>query len=192
MAEPLNRALLGLILLGVAGLAVQQWRLGSRIEALRTEVRRTSAPAPSSNLPLFSRGAAVDKSPVPKTKVKVRKLKGRQGNAEPDGGRLARRRERIKAKADMMKTEFSAFTEEYGIDVATGAMVLEELQLAKEAVALVRVDMHEGRISAADGRAEIQGVRIDTDAALVELLGDPTTEVLKERLADWLDKDDAP
>ena len=45
-------------------------------------------------------------------------------------------------------------------------------------------------MSRQEGRAEIKGIRDDTDGALVDLIGEPSTEALKDRLSEWLDQRD--
>ena len=200
MAESSTRVLLGLALVGITVLFVQQWRLGSRVEALHDLHALLQAELPMEEAPVTVRSPEAPVSaPRPsllKPKAKGRKLKLR-GKAVADGpssegGRLARRRDRIRARTAKLKLEFETFAQEHGIDAGTGTAVLDELQLAREAMALVRVDLHEDRVSPAEAHTEIEGIRIDTDAALVELVGQETTTALHERLAPWLDREEEP
>lgn len=193
MADPIARVLSGLTLIGVLALTWTVYSLDSSVTALHSDL---------TELAEVEAQPAIVLPPSRPRGTKGRKAKRGQPRATPlaapvepseavgEGGRKQRRRDRIKAKASRMKEEFEAFSVEHGIDDETGKLVLEELQIAKESAQLVRQDIHDGKISAKDGRAEIQAVRADTDAALVDLIGEASSTALKERLADWLDQKD--
>lgn len=190
MADPVARVLSALTLVGVLLLTWSSWGVSGQLDGLQADVaelaERDDGPRLVLPAPQPTRTA-----PVQRPRGKARKSKAKWAAPDPEASdRKQRRRERLKARANLMREEFQVFSQEHGIDDETGRLVLEELQLAKESTALVRSDVHDGKISAKDGRAEIQAVRADTDAALVDLLGEDTTAALKDRLADWFDKDE--
>lgn len=190
MADPVARVLSALTLVGVLLLTWSSWGVSGQLDGLQADVaelaERDDGPRLVLPAPQPTRTA-----PVQRPRGKARKSKAKRAAPDPEASdRKQRRRERLKARANLMREEFQVFSQEHGIDDETGRLVLEELQLAKESTALVRSDVHDGKISAKDGRAEIQAVRADTDAALVDLLGEDTTAALKDRLADWFDKDE--
>ena len=105
--------------------------------------------------------------------------KGRRRSGDDDEARQAAQDERVR---EAMADEIADFASVSGLDSELEGAVLDELLMLRNASKLVREDMREDRISRFEGRAEIRALRDDSDARMVDLLGDEIARVLKERL----------
>jgi hypothetical protein len=103
--------------------------------------------------------------------------------AQTEDERWKERRQRWEERTrESTVQEVAAFAQENGLDAATETAVREELLLLQQGMGAVRDDMHEERISLFDGRNEMRALVEDSDARLVELLGEGKAAALRERV----------
>jgi hypothetical protein len=196
MSDRLARILAGVSVIGMVLMGAWVWRLNGRIASLHErlgevrEQRLTNAK--------FLQGLA-ENAEDPATEVTRRKLRTKaktKGKAKAKAGkarlpvdereerRMARQEERRVKFREAMTTEIDAFADEQGIDPVTSDEVLEELLLLREAGALIREDMREGRLTNFEGRTELHAMREDSDARVQEILGTELAEALMARLGE--------
>ena len=81
-----------------------------------------------------------------------------------------------------MRTETSAFAQDYGLDEDTTAALFTEVEGMHETFTTVREDASSGTISWFDARTEFRALRDESEARLVEILGQETYEAYEERV----------
>lgn len=199
MSDTVARGIAGLALLGVLVNGVMLWRASGRQVAIderldeiaeqrgaAVELMKGLAKNPKHN---GTRRAAAARS-NPKAKAGnprgqrrgKAKQKRRAGRVDPE-----ERQERRRAKVrEALTTEIADFAEAWNLDAPTRSDLVDEVLLLREATVVIRDDIRNDRLTAFEGRAEMRAMREDSDARIVEILGDDAADALKQRFAaEW-------
>ncbi|MEZ4317497.1 MAG: hypothetical protein R3F61_08330 [Myxococcota bacterium] len=197
MSDTPARILAALALLGALGNAVLLWRTSGQLASVQSSLdevhdqRATTAELLEglADNP-DTRGARAAGSGDPddpsrqraKPKGKGGKSKSKSKRDAPDAERrIGERREAVR---NALLTEVGAFTDEYGIDATVRDELVEEILALRESSVLIRDEIRDERISNFEGREELRALRDDSDARLVELLGEDDAKALKIRLSE--------
>lgn len=183
-----------LAVLAVLGLAVNGWFAYRNSQRIATHTERLGEMRDQREdtrllLQGMAKGPVQESTPRRKskpksTKAKTGKAKGKRRTEASDSSREERAEARDARVQEAMEAEIADFASTEGLDGGQEADVLDELLALREASRHVREDMKEDRITNFEGRAEIRALREDSDARLVEMLGQDLADILRERLAE--------
>lgn len=180
MADAVSRGLAGVAVMGMLFLGWQQRGLRGQINALSDELA-----AVDKQLDGVSR-AAVEAGPQPAVKVLPQaKVQLRKQQLRKAKGRRLKQRERARVQSEKLQN-FGDFARKHGLTAQDAAAVLEELQLARETIAVVKRDVRAGEVSPDEARTEIAQIRDDLQLEIADLLGEETADALRADFIQWM------
>ena len=198
MSDTVARAISALALVGVLANGAMLWRASNRQAAIdhkldeirgqrgaAVELMKGLANNPSGGSPVLAPTARANPKVKPNGTRPQRRNKAKQKRrAGTDGeDRQTRRREKVR---EALTTEIDDFAVDWDLDDVTRDEVVDEVLLLREATVVIRDDMRNDRLTAFEGRAEMRAMREDSDARLIEILGDDAADALKQRFAaEW-------